>query len=215
MKAANAALIFVLMCGSVFAQPLIRLYTGERLTQEEFEERKRIIEGRVEDYAKIRSPYFKLSNGNILYLGKMLYQAHGILPKPPVNKNNTYGTLLMRPVKVLDSGSNGSRIAEVDEDGIPDADDDIFLEGFHGYSDRIYPKYLVVERMETDYEYRTIAGGTRVIPRYRMPTEATKEEYLAYVAKREAQKVVNTNSIPSVKSPTNGTITNPSKRAKR
>ena len=94
----------------------------------------------------------------------------------PVHTLFTDGNNRYNPYyKILDVNKEGARIAEVVRRtvGGRQLDDDIryendiFVYGLHGYSDRIYKSQLDVQDMPA-FTYPTTTGGHRTIPAYRL-----------------------------------------------
>ncbi len=60
-------------------------------------------------------------------------------------------------------------------------DNDIFVVGLQGYSDREYNGLLMLRHVG-DYTYKTVAGSSRRIPRFELGEVATKAEYTEFFA---------------------------------
>ena len=161
--------------GQAPPQQFVTLYNGESVTAAERTHRIKYIEETVTKAALIAAAYRKFSDGSYGYLGKTLYEEEGIIP--PSNATNRLRVVKFG-YKVLDSTESGCRIAPLSTKGEPGYDNDIFVVGLGGYTDRTYGSLLLMKRLG-DYRYTTVSGSSRTIPKYDAGEPSTKEAFLA------------------------------------
>jgi hypothetical protein len=139
-----------------------------------------LIQRIVASVSKTESPFRKYSDGSVMYLGKMLSVWAGILPKT-MDMNEF--VIIFHGFKIYDVLDDGCRIAQFLSNGNI-SEKDIFVKNLpvKAYSDREYGNLLML-RYVGSYEYFTVNGSSRTIPKYEAGKEITKEEYLKALGK--------------------------------
>lgn len=89
--------------------------------------------------------------------------------------------------KVVDATKNGCRIVPYNEYNQLDSRDDVFIIGFRGFSDRTYKGPLFLIDVGA-FEYQTIMGNTRLIPKYITASDDQVALYKKQVALRNAER---------------------------
>ena len=120
------------------------------------------------------SPFRTWTDGSVSYYGKFLYQALGVLPP---TKSTNHVSLLVHGYKVADVTETGCRIFPLNAAGETQTEEDMFLIGLQGLTDRSYEGPLLY-RTTGSYSYQTVSGGTRTIPKCELGEDATMKEYL-------------------------------------
>lgn len=183
MKALCLGIFLIFSQSLTFAASSYQLVDGTTITAETYSEMMRTIESITGKMGA--DAYRKYSDGSVAYLGKLLYMKYHIIPM--VDTNGMKLTLF--GYKIRDITPDGSRIqCFVSEDEL--AENDLFVVGLAGYSDRSYRQILMVRQIGS-YVYSTAAGGTRVIPKYEMGERITKEQYLAVMSGKLKFPAVN------------------------
>jgi hypothetical protein len=138
------------------------------------------VENAVARYSKTESPYRKWKDGSVSYLGKVLYERLGILPRNPKEE----AVVFAGGYVVADVTSEGSRIILYNEITADLSGEDIFVGGLHrGKPGESFRISVLFTRSDGDYTYVTITGKKRTIPRHDKGVGITKEQYLAAVGK--------------------------------
>ena len=164
---------FNLVPAQIQQKPRLTLYNGDVVTEAERLERIRLIESIVTKFSANGSPYRQFSDGSVCYLGKVLYEVFGLLV-PNTNGVN----IMLDGFQVHDISDNGCRVTS------QKTERDCFITNLQDqytvYSDRSYSQILMMHKTG-DYTYKTVAGGSRTIPKFELGKSITKDQYTAAI----------------------------------
>ncbi len=153
--------------------------------------------------------YMKYKDGTVIFVGKWFYQYYGVITNDDTFNNFThfpYG------IKIADITDDGCRVYPMkqtsDGDTEPDYDNDCFIEGYSGLSDRTY---YFIEFLKCDgvFTYSTTGGSSRTIPKYEIGVEVTKDDYLNYLISIGKVIPPTTNNIASTITAVNNNTNKP------
>jgi hypothetical protein len=146
------------------------------------EDKRKIIESNLENVGP--DAYRKYSDGSVAYLGLLLYMRDGLI----TNSGPAYAYLEKMVVidtgyRVEDVGDGGCRIMPLKSSAYQDHGNDCFVVGLKGFRGRQYLDVLMVRKIGS-YNYTTVTGASRRIPKCELGERATKEEYTEFFWKK-------------------------------
>jgi hypothetical protein len=120
----------------------------------------------------------KYSDGTVAYMGFFLYRREGLIAtnSAPPRAGLENVALIDVAFRIEDVTDEGCRITPLLGTRGIDRDIDLFIVGLKGYSGRKYSDVLMVRHIGS-YQYKTVTGATRVIPKMELGERATKDEY--------------------------------------